>query len=385
MLGLAHRGFSLNDYDEHLVSYLKEKGFYTALCGVQHEGAGCFDSRKGGEIIGYDENISAPISNTDISGETTAKWDLDNAGNAAQWLSQEGWAPFFLSVGLYSTHREYPELKSIDPGQLKPLPQINDNRENREDHGRFLESQKVYDRAFEIVINALEEGPYSEDTVVIVTTDHGLALPFSKCNLNEAGTGVALMMKIPGMRPGSPYTDAMVSQVDVFPTLCELLDLEIPERIQGKSFAHLFESAEEPHRTRIFSEINFHTSYEPARSVRTARYNYVKYGDSMNLRIRLSNIDNSPAKDQLLHGGIGSRRKNPVELYDLYFDPMEKNNLINDPQYEAVAEEMDSVLRQWQLETGDPLIKGDLKVYEGWIVNKTECIEPDSNSPEDYL
>ena len=385
MLGLAHRGFSLNDYGDHLVSFLNRKGFHTALCGVQHEGAGCFKSLEGGNRIGYSENISAPFNEENISGETTAQWDLENAGNAARWLLQEGRDSFFLSVGLYSTHRAYPELKTVDTEQLKPLPQIYDNNENRDDHGRFLESQKVYDRAFGTVIKALEEGPYGENTIAVVTVDHGLPLPFSKCNLNEVGMGVALMMKVPGRKPFASYTDAMVSQVDVFPTICDLLNLEKPEEIQGKSFAHLFENPKASHRTHIFGEINFHTSYEPARSVRTERYSYVRSFDRKNLSLRLSNIDNSSAKNLLLHAGIKERKKRSRELYDLYFDPMEKNNLIDDPLYEEVAEEMDKVLREWQQDTTDPLINGELEITEGMIINKTECIEPDSNDFDDYL
>ncbi|MBN2659177.1 MAG: sulfatase [Spirochaetales bacterium] len=385
MLGLAHRGFRLTDYNRHLVSFLNNKGYETVLCGVQHEGAGCFDFQEGGEVIGYSRNITEPIDKGEINCESTAAWDLANGKKAAQWLSEKRDKPFFLSMGLYSTHREYPVLKTIDPEQVKPLPQIYNNDQTREDHGRFLESQLIYDQVFKIIIQNLEEGPNGENTIVIVTTDHGIALPYAKCNLNEAGMGVGLMIKVPGKPSPAPFSNALVSQVDLFPTLCDLLGYEMPENLQGKSFAHLFDEPEKPHRDYIFGEINFHTSFEPVRSVRTERYNYVKNLDREDLRFRLSNIDNCAAKDLLISGGIEKRRKPSAELYDLYFDPMEKNNLIDDPLYLSVTEKLDKILTEWQISTNDPLRKGEIQKPEGSIVNQTECIEPDSDNPDDYL
>lgn len=385
MLGLVHRGFSLYDYNQHLVPFLNRAGFSTVLCGVQHEGAGCFDSQEGGRIIGYSENITTYINEENINGESTAQWDLANARRAAVWLSQEGQEPFFLSVGLFSTHREYPSLKTINPNRLKPVALIHDSEENRVDHARFLESQLVYDQAFEIVIDALETSQYRDNTVVIVTTDHGLALPFSKCNLTEAGMGIALMMKVPGKELTDSATDALVSQVDLFPTLCELLGLEIPEWIQGQSFAHLFNDPKALHRKYLFGEINFHTSYEPARSVRTERYSYIHHGSGDDLHYRISNIDDSPAKHQLMSTGLKTWKKPPTALYDCCFDPLEKINLIDNPNYSQTVRELESILHQWQIETDDPLLYGEIPIPDGAIVNKPDCIEPDSDNPDDYL
>ena len=173
MVGLAHRGFSLNDYSLHLTGFLKSKGYHTALCGVQHEAKDCFDQTESGKIIGYDENISSEIDMTGFPGDFTARWDKDNAEKAAEWLSKPDRPPFFLSFGLYSTHREFPSACYTDPQRLKPPPYIYDNPENRKDHARFLSSLEVFDGCFQKVITALNDGPYAEDTIVIVTTDHG--------------------------------------------------------------------------------------------------------------------------------------------------------------------------------------------------------------------
>ena len=79
------------------------------------------------------------------------------------------------------------------------------------------------------------------------------------------------------------------------------------------------------------------------------------------------------------------RIKPEQELYDLIFDPMEKMNLADDPGYRDVVESMDALLRQWQLETGDPILGGALELRPGYIVNTPGCIIPDSMNPDDYL
>jgi arylsulfatase A-like enzyme len=388
MLGLAHRGFGFDDYDKHIVNLLRERGFETLLCGVQHEGCDCFHPEEGAGIIGYDRNLSEAFGGDPEDGDRTAEWDLANAEKAASWLTTSQThreKPFFLSCGFYSTHRAYPSLNSVNPDHVRPPHQIYNDRENRIDHARFLESMTVFDRCFEKVLKALDEGPHGEDTLVLLTTDHGLALPYTKCHLNEAGMGVSLSIRVPGRTEGGVYTDALVSHVDVLPTLFELLDLDLPEGIQGRSFASLFDHPEGDHREYVFGEVNFHTSYEPMRSVRSSRFNYIRHFAPDERMIHLSNIDDSSAKALLMEYGLGERIKPACELYDLISDPMEKNNLAEDPSYKGVLDRMDGLLREWQKETDDPLLQGELELKPGYIVNTADCIVPDSPVPDDYL
>ena len=385
MLGLAHRGFGFDDYGKHMVNLLREQGYHTTLCGVQHEGCDCFHPEKGAGIIGYNHNISEVFEGDPEDGDLTAAWDLKNAERAAEWLGSFREKPFFLSCGFYSTHRAYPSLQTMDPDTLRPPKQIYDNRDNRTDHARFLESMAVFDACFAKVIRALEEGPHGEDTIVLLTTDHGLALPFTKCHLNEAGMGVSLSIGIPGRTDGGAVTDALVSHVDVLPTLFELLDLPVPDAIQGRSFAALFDDPEKEHRDCVFGEVNVHTSYEPMRSVRSREFNYIRHYAPDERMIHLSNIDDSSAKALLMEHGLGERIKPEQELYDLIADPMEKNNLAGNSEYLDVLEDMDKRLRQWQRETDDPLLYGELELKPEYIVNAPGCVIPDSTDPEDYL
>jgi arylsulfatase A-like enzyme len=385
MLGLSQRGFGLKDYSWHLVNKVKENGYHTVLCGIQHEAGSYLDHSKGAAIIGYDEDITC--DNRGIEQEDLVKWDYENAKKVVEWIKVNGKKEkFFMSYGLYATHRRYP--KEIDASVDKryvipPYPSV-DTEETREDHARYLTSAAWFDRCFGLVINTLKEEGLYEDTIILYTTDHGVAIPYSKCTLYDSGIGVALIMRVPGSKSNGEITDSLVSQVDIYPTLCDLLNIEKSERIQGKSFARFFSNSKEVHREEVFAEINFHTSYEPTRCVRTKRYKYLEYVDEYYLGINYSNIDESISKEILMDNGLKEQFKPRVALFDLYHDPGERRNLAGDEKYSDVLKDMENRLLEWQKETKDPLINGAIEMQRNWKVNKRECLNPSSKNEEDY-
>ena len=89
MLGLAHRGFSLNDYSHHILHTLRPRGYRSSLIGIQH-------IARDPKMIGYDEIV--PTNGTHV--ETVAP-------PAVRFLREKPKTPFFLSVGFFETHREF--------------------------------------------------------------------------------------------------------------------------------------------------------------------------------------------------------------------------------------------------------------------------------------
>lgn len=385
MLGLANRGFAITDYEDHLVRILNRNGYRTALCGVQHEGAGCFDSEKGAQIIGYQDNLTSQFKGSADDGEATASWDRRNTEIACQWIDSRQEQPFFLSMGLFSTHRVYPDLKSVNPDFIKPPFYVPDTPESRIDHASFLESVKTADWSFGRILNCLlDSGQYS-NTAIILTTDHGLALPFAKCNLTDTGIGVAMNIRFPGQNTAGCVSNALVSQVDVLPTICEKIGIDRPESVTGRSFLNLLDGAEDKHNQYIFAETNYHTSYEPMRCIRNDRFKLIRNYDSERPYCHLSNIDNSPSKELMMSNGLAETSKEGVVLYDLTLDPAEKDNVVGKPPYKEVLRELSLALTQWQYETNDPILNGELKPEEHQIINRPECIEPASSNPDDYI
>ncbi len=206
MLGLAHRGFSLRDYSHHLVHILREVGYYSALVGEQHI------SKEPG-MIGYDRVFKIETSHVDFV-----------APIAIDILRKAPSQPFFLSVGFFETHREFSEPASpADINYIMPPPTLPDTVQTRRDMAAFKASVESLDRGIGAVLDALEANGFADNTLVICTTDHGLAFPGMKSTLTDHGIGVMLIMRGPGGFSGGKVCDAMVSHIDLFPTICELM------------------------------------------------------------------------------------------------------------------------------------------------------------------
>ncbi len=384
MLGLSQRGFEM-DMSKHLVTYLKAQGFYTVLSGIQHEASWYLDHEKGAKMIGYDENLTTSIAG--YKEEDFVLWDEKNALSAARWIHHhDGKQPFFLSYGMYATHRKYPSTiaKGIDPNYVKVPDNIMDNENTRLDYARYLTSLQWADENFGKVIQALKQKGIYEETIIIFTTDHGLANPYAKCNLNDQGTGVLLMIRDPKGRHNGQVTDALTSHVDIFPTLCDILQMEKPTNLQGESMIEVLRGDQDNYREYVFEEINFHTSYEPCRAVRSKQYRYVVYYDDY-LGMNLSNIDASLTKDEYLSAGIKDKKKYREALYDLRFDPLEKRNVIEDEAYKKIAIAMKKALHNHMEQTNDYMLEGLIAIDPQWKVNKKECIEARNASDDEFV
>lgn len=360
MTGLAHRGFRLNDYSQHIVHTLRAHGYLTVLSGIQHEAS--HHDAEPWKVIGYDRCLG---------GHETAHL------RAAEFLAQPHDKPFFLSVGFFETHRVFPEQHPDDDARYcaPPLP-LPDTPETREDMARFKASARMLDAKIGHVLDALDRNGLANSTLVICTTDHGIAFPRMKCNLTDGGIGVMLIMRGPAGFSGGKVIDALVSHIDIFPTLCDLLQIPRPHWLQGVSIMPLITGAAHSVRNEIFAEVNYHAAYEPMRCVRTARYKYIRRYDSRTSPV-LPNCDNGLSKSLWLEHGWRELPPPAEALYDLIFDPAESCNLIRDRRYAPVRKDLRRRLAQWMKATNDPLLKGDVPIPDGAKINDANALSPD--------
>ena len=287
--------------------------------------------------------------------------------------------PFFLSIGFFETHREYFEPTSVRDS-LYSLPPANlpDTAETRRDMASYKASARSLDHGVGAVLNALDEHDLADDTIVILTTDHGLAFPGAKATLTDRGLGVMLIVRGPGGFHGGKVSEALVSQIDIFPTLCEAGGHRAePDWLQGRSLLPLVRREADEVNDAIFAELTFHAAYEPQRAIRTKRHKYIRrFGERVTPV--LANVDDGPTKDLLIANGWGERELPREELHDLLFDPAEAANVAGDPAYADVRAELASRLDAWMRETGDPLLEGDVEPPPG-----VEVTDPDAVSPAD--
>lgn len=379
MIGLAHRGFSLKDPRQHLAHYLAEHGFETVLCGVQHEITHGHESE-----LGYEQFLQGKITPDEDLPFTAereqarrAAQDFENASVAANYLLQPKTRPFFLSLGLQSTHFDLPKpALNINPAYIQPPPTLPDNPITRRDMAGYLTLARQADQCFGLVLSALHQSGLDEDTLVLYTTDHGVAFPMMKCTLYDYGIGVALILRFPGGCHGGSVVDALVSHLDIFPTICDLTNLPRPKWLEGKSLIPLIEEEVDILDDEIFAEVTYHAAYEPMRCVRTERYKYIRYFDKYEETIK-TNIDWSPSKDFLLEHGLRERAHDPPEmLFDLYFDPTERVNLVEDPHYGEIRQDLSDRLKGWMEATDDPLLHGYISKPSGTVANRKNGIHP---------
>ncbi|WP_407267951.1 sulfatase [Radiobacillus sp. PE A8.2] len=370
MIGLAHRGFQLNDYSQHLVQYLNQNGFESVLCGVQHEA-------RNPKTIGYHHILKDIDSNEKNRRVDSVTEDITNAQLVADYIKSEKDKQFFLSLGLQNTHRIFPEISDeVDPNYVMPPFPFYDNEQNRKDMAGYMTSVSVVDQCVGMVMQALKESGHEADTLVIFTTDHGIAFANMKCNLYDTGIGVSLILKYPGNKRKGEALDTLVSQIDLYPTICDLLDLEQPAWLQGYSLQALLNRETDRVRNEIFSEVTYHAAYEPMRCVRTERYKLIKFFDNHD-RYVPANMDDSLSKDFLLEHQYLQQSREKEMLFDHYLDPVERVNLVENQSYKKVYADLSSRLNNWMEETADPLLsEGKVPKPIGAKANKLSCISP---------
>jgi len=365
VLGLTHAQFAwdLHPDERHLGQVLHDAGYTTALLGIHHESLRAEPAAVAARC-GIDEVVLGGRA------EEVAGRALERLGRFA-----EAGRPFYLQLGFHEPHRA-PTTGGADREELYmgflgdrlapddalgvtiPL-YLRDEPRAREELAELQGAIHHVDGAIGRVLAGLRDLGLAENTLVLVTTDHGLALPRAKCSLYDPGLETALILRLParGWRGGRTI-DALVSNVDLFPTLVELAGLPVPPAVQGRSLLALLdrEGGYEP-RDAIFGEMTYHDYYDPRRCVRTARHKLI-----VNFSAAPAFMDPSqswrPRTSTVLPPDPALAYHPPVELYDLAADPREWRNLADDEAHAGPRRALLDRLGGWMRETGDPLLAG---------------------------
>ena len=359
MLGLANRGFQLRDFRQHIIHTLKAAGYTSALAGIQHLNPAW--RHKAAYEVGYDRVLTDQHSQAHTA--------------AVDFLRSKPPEPFWLTVGFYETHREFPLENDVDPAYVLPPAPLPDTPAGRQDMANFIAMAQILDDKIGQTLRALGESGLRDATLVIYTTDHGLAFPGMKCSLTDHGIGVSLIMHGAGLFVGGRVIDAMISHIDIFPTICDLLDIEAPNWLQGTSMLPLLRGEVDSIRDELFAEVSYHAAYEPKRAVRSDRYKYIRRYDQRQTPV-LSNVDDGFTKSEQVAAGFGERPPAPEQLYDTLLDPVERNNLIGDAAYAPALADMRARLDRWMRATDDPLLQGGVPAPPGSFFNSPDAASP---------
>lgn len=357
LIGLTHRGFRLNPNERLLPQVLGEADFETHLFGFQHEAP---DPKE----LGY-RNVRRHEKGNSC---------LNVAPMVEEFLRSKPDAPFFASVGFSETHRPYPQ-SDAPLESVRPVPYLPDVEANRRDVADLEILVRRVDDAVGGILEALEEGGLAENTLVVFTTDHGIAFPRAKATLFDPGIETALIMRFPEGRGKGRRIAAQVENIDVMPTLLDYLGLEIPPRVQGGSLLPLVDGETETLHDELFFEMTYHAAYDPMRAVRTPEFKYIRSFADKPFAVA-PNVDAGHAKDYLRGLGWFDEPRSKEQLYDLRRDPYEQTNLADDPAHADTLNRMRAALEQWMRETDDPYLDGEVRPPVGAKLTPASAWQP---------
>jgi arylsulfatase A-like enzyme len=349
-MGLVNLGWTLPENNVTLPMYLRECGYSTHLLGLQHESNNVYS-------LGYD-NVSERFRSYKY---TTKKMEEQYDKFFEERAKDE--KPFFVNIGSIEVHRPFVLWSDpVDPKYVRVPPFLPDNEMIREDLGLFYGSIENVDLAIGNIIQCLNKLGLRKNTLFIYTTDHGCPFPRAKCTLYDPGIKIALIMNHPESEVihGGRVIEEMISNIDLLPTILDLIGAKAPKHIEGKSFFPLLKDWYGRFRNEIYTEKTFHEIYDPIRSVRTEKYKFIRNFEGLDTLYQLPlDIQRSPS-GKFLEDSIKKPREEE-ELYDLENDPGETTNLINDPTYLKFLKDLRQKLMNWMIKSQDPLLKGKIK------------------------
>ncbi len=293
------------------------------------------------------------------------------------WSQRKPGQPFFAHLTLIGTHRPWHSDPShpIDPAKVVLPPWYPDTPLTRKDWAMGLESAQLSDELMgEIVARLRREGLY-ENTAIIITADHGVALPRAKQFLYDEGLRIPLIIRWPaGVRPGT-VSDALVSNVDLVPTILALAGLPLPRNLQGRN---ILDPASPSRRFVFAGRDKMDSTHDAMRAVRSRDFKYIvnlmperpycqfnDYKERSYPGLALLNVLHLEGKLPPEQDSFMQSTKAAEELYDLRKDPHEIHNVAGDPAYAATLQELRRELEQWRKSVGDPGVSDEFR-KGGW-------------------
>ncbi len=287
---------------------------------------------------------------------------------SAYFNSNEIQEPVCLMVGDRRPHVPWTSKNIYNPDSLKLPPYFIDTKETREHWAEYYSDITGLDDEMGKIYRLAQE-KFGNNFIFIYSADHGGQWPFGKWNLYDAGIKVPLIIVWPNHIKPASRTSAMVSWIDIFPTILDVTGSKTPNDLDGKSFGKVLTNTGASHREYIFTthsgdgDMNVY----PIRSVRSNHYKYI-----LNLRpdcyhSNHSDILRKPHAGAYWDSWDEAAKNDPraasiiakyfvrpaEEFYDIKNDPFEQKNLIDQSEYQVEIEKMRTLLNEWMDKQGD--------------------------------
>lgn len=324
--------------------------------------------------------------------------NTDYAGNFETFLNQTPKdKPFCFWLGTKEPHRGYEEGSGIkagkDPDKVQVPGCFPDTPLVRSDILDYYIEVEYYDSMVERAVKLLEERGLLENTIVIVTSDHGMPFPRAKASLYDLSTRVPLAIHWQqGIKNPGRTVSSFVNLSDLAPTILDAAGVAIPEMMDAKSMLDIFADREIYQREFAVIAFERHSGSRsggkgyPSRAIRTKDFLHIynfepdrlpqgsPNPEHSNRGIPYSEIDSSPTKtlmmeiykknqqDPLMMATFAKNQA--MELYDMRKDPHQLNNVADNPEYKAVLDKLHKQLVETLKEKKDPRIIGGKVLWD---------------------
>jgi len=348
-----------------LPAYLKALGYRVALANkADVRPAAVFDFETVKATLPPNPNLKRRYR---AEGLDTAAVDSFLAAHARERPDQ----PLCLVLGDSCPHVVWEPNRIYDPAKLPIPPYMVDTPKTRAALANYYQDITTLDAHLGGVLAALKKHGYEQDTLFIYTSDQGPEWPHCKWTVYDTGLRCPFIVRWPGRVAPGGVCEALISFVDVTPTLVDVAGGPPPEGLDGRSFREVLLGKAAALRDRIYAT---HTgdgqmNRFPQRCVRDRRYKYVlnlhpdrtwtthftlvpgipdSHKDVWDAWVEKARTDPQAARlvDLIEH--------HPAEeLYDTQADPYELENLAGRPELKAVLEALRADLKQWMAAVGD--------------------------------
>ncbi len=325
--------------------------------------------------------------------------DYTKTGFAAFMAERTEGQPFCFFLGTSDPHRPYDRGTGSESGmdmeKIRLFECFPDNEIVRSDVADYYYEVQRFDTLMANTIKILEEYGELENTIIVMTGDHGM--PFPRCKSNNYDSGARIPFTVrwgSGIKKPGRVLDDFISTTDLAPTFLELAGVEIPEVMTGQSFARLLKSTEQgfvdrENRSYVLHGKERHVPGQeehmggyPVRAIRTHDYLYIRnfrterwpsgtpnYMEAAIPYCWLGDCDNGPTKTYMVENrekdeqhqvlyNLAFGKRPAEELYDCRNDPEQLVNVADDPAYAKIKEKLSTQLMEQLVATGDPRASG---------------------------
>jgi len=371
--GLAHAPHNQHtlEWVETLPKLLKAAGYATGIVGKLHV--------KPESLYPFDYHIEFDyIEGSEIAENRDVAAMAQKAG---EFISANRVRPFFLTVGYGDPHRAQQvqqgfantrpysgvnERMTYDPATVRVPYHLPDWPEVRTDLADYYESVSRLDSGVGLLMQELKSADKEHDTLIIYVSDNGIPFPGAKTTLYDASIWLPLIVVSPDLQRRGTTNDAMVSWVDLAPTMLDWAGAKGPASYQlpGRSLLPILGEEHPRGWDEVYASHTLHAinMYYPMRAVRTRRYKYI-----LNLAPQLpypqaSDILGSPSwkaiaarkPEKMGQRVLKAYFERPAEeLYDLEKDPNELRNVAADSAYSVALKEMQEKMLAFREKTKD--------------------------------